>query len=165
VPFNRDAIEELYAFTGYVWDGILSELRRVGPEMFTKPAPGSGWPSFRECLGHNLFGYDRWLAIMKGEPMEGVEPAAIASIDELSVTYKRFRGELRRLLEGSDDAELHRQRDFSVDGEAIRYTLGELLAHLLLHERGHLGDISTLCYQHGIELDVDVEYRFMLGRE
>lgn len=164
MAFNREAIEELYAFTGYVWDGVLKELRSFGEDMFTKPAPGSGWPSLRDCLGHNLFGYDRWLAIMKGYPLEGYDQSSASSIDELSDTYTRFRAEFRRLLDSADDEELHRRHEFMVDGEPIQYTLAELLAHLLLHERGHLGDVNTLFFQLGIEPDVDVEYRFMLGR-
>jgi uncharacterized damage-inducible protein DinB len=50
----------------------------------------------------------------------------------------------------------------NVDGEMLPYSRGELLTHLLLHERGHHGDVSTLFYQLGIEPDMRVEYRFHL---
>ncbi len=161
--FNRPAIEELFDYTGFSWDGVLDATSECGVEYFTKPAPGSGWPSLRDVLGHVLFGYDRWLAIMKGEPMRGFDPAGVQTLEELNEAYTSFRDEFRALLEVPDD-DLFRVEDTMVDGEPIKYSRGELMAHLLLHERGHFGDITTLFYQLGVEPDMGLEYRFMLDR-
>jgi uncharacterized damage-inducible protein DinB len=47
---------------------------------------------------------------------------------------------------------------------AIARSRGELVLHLLLHERGHHGDVTTLFWQLGIEPDIGLDYRFHLGR-
>jgi uncharacterized damage-inducible protein DinB len=49
----------------------------------------------------------------------------------------------------------------NVDGEVLWYSPGDILAHVLLHERQHHGDVNTLLYQHGIEVPI-VEFRFSL---
>jgi uncharacterized damage-inducible protein DinB len=51
-----------------------------------------------------------------------------------------------------------------VDGDPIQYSRGELITHLLLHERGHHGDVTTLFWQLGLEPETLLEYRFHLGR-
>lgn len=163
MPFDRAAIEELFDYTAFTWDGVIVAIRECGVECFTKPAPGSGWPSLRDALGHILFGYDRWIAIMKGEPMRGFDAASVQTLEALNEAHVGFRDEFRSLLGVSDD-DLFRVDDIIIDGEPIRYSRGELLAHLLLHERGHFGDLTTLFSQLGLEPDMGPEYRFMLGR-
>jgi hypothetical protein len=36
---------------------------------------------------------------------------------------------------------------------------------LLLHERGHHGDVTTLFWQLGVDAETQLEYRFHLGRD
>ena len=48
-----------------------------------------------------------------------------------------------------------------IDGEPILYSPGEILAHVMLHERQHHGDLNTLLYQLGVDIPI-VEYRFSL---
>ena len=39
-----------------------------------------------------------------------------------------------------------------------------MITHLLLHERGHHGDVTTLFWQLGFDTETVLEYRFHLGR-
>ena len=48
-----------------------------------------------------------------------------------------------------------------IDGKTILYSPGEILAHVMLHERQHHGDLNTLLYQLGVDIPI-VEYRFSL---
>jgi uncharacterized damage-inducible protein DinB len=73
------------------------------------------------------------------------------------------REEFKSFLDTLSDEELAKVQDFDIDGDTVRYSYGELLTHLLLHERGHHGDVSTLFYQMGLEIPM-TEYRFHLGR-
>ena len=57
----------------------------------------------------------------------------------------------RAYLSSLSDAELHADRDFDIDGQTLAYAPAELLGNLVIHERGHHGDINTLFYQLGLQ--------------
>ena len=71
----------------------------------------------------------------------------------------RVRALFHSYLDSIDDTELHRVRPLDVDGEPIEYTPGEVLTNILLHERGHHGDLTTLMYQLGIDIPW-IDHRF-----
>jgi uncharacterized damage-inducible protein DinB len=84
---------------------------------------------------------------------------------QMDAHRRSTRDSLRAALERWDDAALAEQHDVNVDGEFIRYSRGELITHLLLHERGHHGDVTTLFWQLGVDAETQLEYRFHLGRD
>ncbi|MEO6398742.1 MAG: DinB family protein [Tepidiformaceae bacterium] len=160
---DRASIEQLYDHLDFAWRQIVDVIGGAEEDLFTRPAPGSGWPTLRDCLGHIIFGYDRWLSIMANREPTGIAESAIslAAIDSARLAC---RTEVKALLERLGDSGLQEMRAFSIDDEAMPYTFGELLAHLALHERGHHGDVTTLFYQLGISEEMALEYRFHLAR-
>ena len=163
---NRSAIQELFDFTGWAWDEIARTIAEAGGDTLTRPAPGSGWPALRDCLGHIVLAYQRWcsgLPLQKTLGMDRFDPGTLATFKELEGHRSAARTEFQSFLDSLTDEELEKVRDFDIDGNAIRYSYEELLTHLLLHERGHHGDVSTLFYQLGMEGPM-TEYRFHLGR-
>ncbi len=157
---HRDAIEELYSYTDHAWDLILAELGPKGNDILVDSAPGSGWPTMRDCLGHVLMAYDDWAADLTKQPMILADLAELASWADVERYREQVRERFREMLECDDD-DLYRQCDIDVDGETVSYSHGEILANLLLHERGHHGDISTLFYQLGIDMP-NIDYRFFV---
>lgn len=163
---NRSAIQELFNFTGWAWAQISEAMAEVGGDVLTRPAPGSGWPALRDCLGHIVIAYQRWCSGLPERStvaMDRFDPGAIATIEELEGYRAAARAELQSFLESLSDEDLMKAQDFDIDGNTIRYSYAELLTHLLLHERGHHGDVTTLFYQLGLETPM-LEYRFHLGR-
>jgi uncharacterized damage-inducible protein DinB len=159
---ERAAILQLFAFTDYTWDKHERALRPLGDALLLKPAPGSGWPALRDALVHINWAYVRWLHEPSRTSNLPVE--AVSSWRELDEYRQRARGHARRYLGSLDDEELQAVMPMSVDGEIVRYSPGEIFAHVLLHEREHHGDIGTLLYQ--LSLDVPlVEYRFSLNTD
>ena len=55
---KRDAIEELYDYTGFAWAMIAQTGRGMPEGSLAKPVPGSGWPSLREALRYAIGAYD-----------------------------------------------------------------------------------------------------------
>jgi uncharacterized damage-inducible protein DinB len=156
---DRAAIEELFAFTDYSWRAHEDAIRPHGDEVLTKTAPGSGWPALRDALAHINWAYVRWLAnpgATTARPVESIE-----SWEQLDDYRRRVRTHARDYLDSLSDSELTTPRGMTVDGETILYSPGEILVHVLLHERQHHGDVATLLYQLGIDVPV-VEYRFSL---
>jgi uncharacterized damage-inducible protein DinB len=156
---DRAAIEELLVFTDYTWREHERAIRPLGDEVLMQPAPGSGWPALRDALTHINWAYVRWLADPAGTsdgPVEGVK-----SWDELEAYRLRVRGHARQYLDSLGNGELLTPREMNVDGETLLYSPADIFVHVLLHERQHHGDVSTLLYQLGVEPPI-VEYRFCL---
>ena len=163
---ERSAIDHLYDFTGFAWDQIV-EAAGPGEEILARPAPGSGWPALRHCLGHMVLAYERWLpAIIEGKsrPIPDVGEDDFRTWASLAAHRRRVRETFQAHLHGWSDPEIHEVGAVDVDGSPIMYSRAELMAHLLLHERGHHGDVTTLFYQLGLEVPT-IEYRFHLQRE
>ena len=163
---DRAAIEDLFAYTDFAWREITNTIADAGDDVLARPAPGSGWPALRNCLGHMILAYERWVAGLperKSLPMTGFDPEAIQTLAQLEEHRSKARRQFRSFLDSLSDEELHLMQDFDIDGDTIRYSYAELLTHLLLHERGHQGDVTTLFYQLGVEIPM-LEYRFHLGR-
>jgi len=158
---NRAAIEELLAFSDFAWRQHEETIRGLGEDALVKPAPGSGWPALRDALAHVNFGYDRWLSILADTPLTGFDVESVRSWDDLESYRSRERARFRESLDSFSDSELAAERPMSIDGETLLYSPADIFVHVLLHERGHDGDISTLLYQIGMEPPV-VEYRFSL---
>jgi uncharacterized damage-inducible protein DinB len=156
---DRAAIEELLVFTDYTWREHERAIRPLGDEVLTQPAPGSGWPALRDALTHINWAYVRWLADSAGTrdgPVEGGKAG-----DELEAYRLRVRGHARQYLDSLGDGELLTPREMDVDGETLLYSPADIFVHVMLHERQHHGDVSTLLYQLGVEPPI-VEYRFSL---
>jgi uncharacterized damage-inducible protein DinB len=163
---DRAAIEDLYDFTDYAWRRIIQAIAEAGGDALTRPAPGSGWPALRNCLGHNILAYQRWVSGLperKTMGMDAFDPNSIETLDQVEALRSKARTEFRSFLDSLSDEQLAKVQDFDIDGETVRYSYAELLTHLLLHERGHHGDLNTLLYQLGIDIPM-TEYRFHLGR-
>jgi uncharacterized damage-inducible protein DinB len=113
-----------------------------------------------------VLAYQRWcsgLPQRKTLGMDRFDPGAIATLEELEGYRSAARAEFQSFLDSVSDEELVKVQDFDIDGDTIGYSYAELLTHLLLHERGHHGDVTTLFYQLGLETPM-LEYRFHLGR-
>jgi uncharacterized damage-inducible protein DinB len=163
---DKAALLDLFEYTGFVWD----QIREVVPEDATlvAVAPASGWPALRNCLGHIIRAYDRWVPAIVDLQMGRM--AEIADGDfrtwaQLEAERARTRGALRAGIERWTEGELQHLQDVEVYASPVRYSPAELILHLLLHERGHHGDVTTLFWQLGIEAETAFEYRFHLRRD
>lgn len=163
MSFDRAAIEELYAYTGAAWDIYAEKMRALPPELLTKPAPGSGWPALRDAFQHVVGAYDGWLNVDlgAGAPLDPA-PDDVAAWERMEAYRAAVRGQFRRMLDDTPDDRLFGPftKVYDEDGPET-LSIGDILANLLLHERGHHGDLSTLFYQHGLEPPF-VDYRMYL---
>lgn len=160
---DRSAIEHLYEYTGWTWEQIGGALKSHDEGVLLRSVPGSGWPALRDCFVHYLFALDRWLAVLLSRPGEGIEATEYTTWGQIDAKRTSSRGELKSLFDSLGDEELGRLREFQIDGGAMPYSYAELLTHVLVHERGHHGDVTTLLYQLGIEAP-PLDYRWHLAR-
>lgn len=161
---RKAELQQLLAYTDYVW----GEFRRVVSDSeLSRVAEGSGWPTLRDCLSHMVQAHARWVPAivdLRTGSMSELENDDCATWDQIEAARADVRNPLRERLDSWSEDELAASHNVDVDGAFVPYTRGELIAHLLLHERGHHGDVTTLFWQLGIEAEIALEYRFFLAR-
>lgn len=161
---NREAIEELFEYTGWAWERIAKVVDDQLADVYAKPMQGSGWPSIAACLSHSVSAYDGWLTmewaqIQAGETSYPSDwPTPVTDWPEMKAYYSRIRENFRRAINIPDDA-LYEKRFYDI-GEGPEYmSTADILTNLVLHERGHHGDLNTLFHLHGVQ-SYFIDYRF-----
>jgi uncharacterized damage-inducible protein DinB len=162
---DKAALQDLFAYTGWAWDQIRAGI--LADETLRAVAPGSGWPALRNCLAHIVLAYDRWVPAivdLETRPLPDLASGDFLTWPQTDAHRRRTRDAIQSRLEAWTDSDLRERHEVDVDGEPVRYSRGELITHLLLHERGHHGDVTTLFWQLGLDSETLLEYRFHLGR-
>lgn len=166
MTMDKASLVDLFEYTGWVWEQIREAA--PGDETIGKVAPGSGWPTLRDCLAHMIVAYDRWVPAivdLETRPMADPRNGDFETWPQLEAHRTRTREALRAGMDRWSEGEIQELHDVNVDGSLVRYSRAELILHLLLHERGHHGDVTTLFWQLGIEAETAFEYRFHLRRD
>src|SRR5438132_13604517 len=161
---DKVALQDLVAYTGWAWDQIKAAV--PDDKTLRAAAPGSGWPALRNCLAHIVLAYDRWVPAvvdLETRSLPNLAPDDFLTWPQIDAQRHRTRHALESPLESWTDADLREPHVVDVDGDPLRYSRAELITHLLLHERGHHGDVTTLFWQLGFESERVLEYRFHLG--
>jgi len=145
--FDRQTLNELFDYTTFTWETYARTARSLPPDALARPVEGSGWPALRDVLFHVAAAWDGWLRDRLGlhDPLDA-SPERVTAWSDLDVHRQRTRGWLRRIIDETADGGLHdaTQPMFEGTPAEMRVSAAEILAHILLHERGHHGDITTL---------------------
>ncbi|MEX2246268.1 MAG: DinB family protein [Dehalococcoidia bacterium] len=150
---NREALNELYDYTTFTWETYARAVKPLAPEELRRPLENSGWSSLLEPLVHLAGAWDSWLSQHAGEASFEFDIDAIKTWNEVQAMRAQTRAWMRRILDGNDtDLFEKAETPWPDRPDGTRTTAAELILHMLLHERGHHGDISTLLSQAGITL-------------
>ena len=144
--FNRDGLLALYDYTEFTWQTYANAIGQLPPEALRRPVEGSGWPSLDKALFHIAAGWDGWLRDRAGATDALPSDGDAHTWDDIAAIRTRTRGWMRAVLGAATDGDLAAPTELMSPGTAAewRATPGQVLAHILLHERGHHGDITTL---------------------
>ena len=169
---DRAALDELFDYTGWAWDRIARTIDGLPPEAFGRPVAGSGWPALSDCIEHFTAAYDGWLngdwALNLGPSHYPGDGEGYPGTPELKVWpamkeyRKAVRAQCREALD-SDDGWLFTKGERDYGGGPEVWSPGDVIANLLLHERGHHGDLNTLFHQLGVKSYI-IDYRYFLTR-
>lgn len=142
--FDRDALNALVEFTDFTWETYRKVAARLPEGHLLQPVDGSGWPTLADALFHVASAWDGWLRDeVRATDVLDVDRSRATSMDYIAAYRARTRGWMRRALDAASDDDLQR-RDVQAFPDGTLGTKAEIFAHILLHERGHHGDISTL---------------------
>ncbi len=161
---DRAAINELFDYTGWAWERIARLIDEQLAEAYAKPMEGSGWPSIADCLSHTVSAYDGWLNAEWGQigagqlsyPAEWPRP--VDDWGAMKAYHKRVRETFKQVLD-VPDAALYEKLTINDGFGPELMSRADILANLLIHERGHHGDLNTLFHLHGVK-SYYIDYRF-----
>jgi uncharacterized damage-inducible protein DinB len=147
---NRDALNELFDFTNFTWETYARALKKLPPETLTRKIDGSGWGSVKKPLLHIAAAWDGWLAEKAGDTFSEFPIDEIVTWDAIQELRTQTRGWIRRILDETSDAYFYEKLEPTHDGPgASLVSASTVMLHILLHERGHHGDITTTLSQAG----------------
>ena len=163
----RGAIQELFDYTSWAWERLERVIDGLPDGTYEASAPGSGWPSIAACVTHFVGATDGWLnmewgGIQVGELSYPAEwPNPVEDWAEMKAYYRRCQGAFRTALEVPDEVlyEKREYRLFENEDTVELMSRADILTNLVLHERGHHGDLNTLFHQLGIRSYI-MDYRY-----
>ena len=100
-----------------------------------------------------------WGQIQAGDmsyPAEWPEP--VNDWNQMRAYYLRVRESFRRALNVPDEV-LYEKRLYNLESIPEQMSRADILANLVIHERGHHGDLNTLFHQLGIR-SYFIDFRF-----
>ncbi|MGB2695447.1 MAG: DinB family protein [Dehalococcoidia bacterium] len=151
---GREALRELYGYTEFTWNACASAVRTLPESALTRAIAGSGWPSLADTLRHIVSAYDGWLhETLAAGPVVVERIEDVTTWEQLEEWRSKTRASFLRLLEDTPDAKLldPSTRVWKEYDGGMLMSIADVLAHVLLHERGHNGDVTTLLFQLGAE--------------
>ena len=166
---DRDSIRELFDFTTFTWAAYRRAVSTLPPDAWARELPGNDWRSLRRVMFHLALGWDGWLRDRVGasDPLD-LEAESIGAWEDLQPHRQKVRGWLRRVIDETSDRELsERTHDMQGWPGGFRASVGEILTHILLHERGHHCDVGAVLSALGANVpDVDfLVWRWFAARE
>jgi uncharacterized damage-inducible protein DinB len=149
---NRRTLNELFDYTAFTWASYANAVRALSPDALTHPLEHSGWATLREPLFHIAAGWDGWLCERAGESFTEPHPENVHTWSDLNDVRDRTRAWLRRVIDDTPDADLHVRRPGTIGADSeMPASVADVLTHILLHERGHHGDVTTIFARLGAE--------------
>lgn len=166
---NREALNELFDFTTFTWAAYARMMRGLTDEDLVRPIENAGWSSLREALVHLAAAWDGYLSEKAGIPFTEFDIDTIVTWEVIQSICAQSRGWMRTILDVMTDAQLFEETSPTWDAQqdASRSTVADVILHILLHERGHHGDITTLFSQLGVTVSNSdyLIYQFFKNRE
>lgn len=149
---NRDALNELFDFTTFTWETYARMMRGLTDADLVRPLENAGWTTLREPLVHLAAAWDGYLSEKAGQEFAEFDLDTVVTWAAVQSVRAQGRGWMRGILDDMTDAQLFEETSPTWDAQpdASRSTVSDVILHILLHERGHHGDVTTLFSRLGV---------------
>ena len=143
--FTISGISELHASMHDCLDAVLNHAATMPAHLLAQEVTGFGRPTLRHQFAHILTTELAWVRCLQLRPIERVDPAALATVEEARQAQKRVAAATVAYLATIDETQLH----FTPE----RYTdewLGPLrspaftLLHVVTHAFHHKGQMVAM---------------------
>jgi uncharacterized damage-inducible protein DinB len=147
---DRDTLRELFDYTTFTWASYGRTVRALPEGALLQPVERSGWPALRNALFHIAGGWDGWIHEQSGKTLPDIEVTDMTDWARLDAMRQTNRTMLEAIIDRSSEESLAEPVLGYFNGPS-ELTRAEIITHILLHERGHHGDVSTLLSALGAE--------------
>jgi uncharacterized damage-inducible protein DinB len=144
-------VRALFDFNRWANRRLLDSAEALTPAQFTENR-GSSFGSVRDTLAH-IYATDLvWVRRWAGEsPKAFADAAEFPSVPALRERWDRLEREREDFLAKLTDAALDQRITYTnTKGERWRYSLRQMMQHLVNHSTYHRGQVVTLLRQHGV---------------
>jgi uncharacterized damage-inducible protein DinB len=156
-------IKEWYRYNSYVRKKYFDAIEKLSPEEITKDR-GASYPSLLDILSHTLGAYLHWFFHFYGLPWpklnEGPDTMRTLREDE-----RKIDSAVLAFVEGLKPGDLDNSFEASDETSSFRYTLRQMLPHLVEEELQHRGELNALLWQMDIDPPVTdwLDWKIQLG--
>jgi uncharacterized damage-inducible protein DinB len=155
-----DSIKEWYRYNSYVRKKYLNALEKLPYEELTRDR-GASFPSMLNIFVHALDAYQYWFMFKyPGVPIAGYELRLTATlerhkdpetIEEVREDEKMVDSFVLNFVEGLDEEKLGESFETSDGAGRWRFTVSQMLWHLVEEELQHRGELNALFWQMNID--------------
>jgi uncharacterized damage-inducible protein DinB len=148
-----NTIKQWYRYNSYVRKKYLNSLEKL-PQAEASKDRGASFPSLIDIFAHTLDAYRHWFFYR----YEGKEPdlskrirGRVKTISELKEEEKQVDSRIMSFVEGLSLLDLDKTFETSDDNGKWRFSLRQMLWHLVEEELQHRGELNALLWQ----IDID----------
>jgi uncharacterized damage-inducible protein DinB len=142
-----DSIKECYRYNSYVHKKYLDALEKLSKEELVRDR-GASFPSMLDIFVHVLDAYRSWtMYSYPGLSMTGFKDIKVARIDELREEERKVDSFVLNLVEGLEDETIDETFESSDGTNKWRFTIGQMLWHLIEEELQHRSELNALFWQ------------------
>ncbi len=163
-----DSLKECYRYNSFVRKKYLQAIEKLSKEEMVRDR-GASFPSILEIFIHVLGAYRYWLLIQYPHlSKEEIERLGAESDSKYPLLFreegrlKDSLGEAKALeaevdsivmnfVEGLDDEKLESSFETTMSGKREKFTVSQMLWHLIEEELQHRGELNALFWQ----IDID----------
>jgi uncharacterized damage-inducible protein DinB len=147
------SIKEWYQFNSYVRKKYLDSLEKLPQEELMRDR-GASFPSVLDIFAHVLDAYRSWFMFRyPGVPMESFKnlEGSIKSVGEAREEERKVDSFVLNFVEGLDDEKLNHSFETSDPQDRWRFSLKQMLWHMVEEELQHRGELNALLWQMNID--------------
>ncbi|MDA4111242.1 MAG: DinB family protein [Thaumarchaeota archaeon] len=150
---DLESIKEIYRYNSYVRKKYLKALEMLPKEELVRDRGGS-YPSMLDIFVHVLDAYRQWFVfLLQGVSMEGFEDlmGKVRSLEKAMEEEKKVDTFVMNFVDRLDDEKIEGSFETSFGKDRWRFTIRQVLWHMVEEELQHRGELNALFWQLNID--------------
>ncbi len=145
---NKQDVEFLNEYNRWANARMLDAASKLTSEQFTTDLKSSH-RSVRDTLAHILAAEWIWLERWNGtSPQALLNPVEFPTVDSLQTRWSDLESDFQSFISGLNDESLEKVIAYTnTRGEVWKYTLGQMIQHVMNHSSYHRGQVTTMLRQ------------------
>lgn len=145
MPFTKSGLRELHAGMHDCLDAVLNHAAQLPVELLAQEVAGFGRPTLRDQLAHVLTTELAWVRCLRLLPIERVDPATLATIEDVRRQQKRVAAATVEYLDGIDEVQLSNLLEtYTEEWVGPPRSPAFTILHVITHAFHHKGQIVAM---------------------